>query len=101
MYRSAWHAGLKTTYYLRSLGASGVDKATLKREEGSPRPPPAKTKAEDRHFATVLATAPFATHRGFESPLRPQTSVLKPSSFKEDLHSGRETRLLHRSHEKW
>ncbi len=22
MYRHAWHAGLKTTYYLRTLGAS-------------------------------------------------------------------------------
>ena len=29
MYRSAWHAGLKTTYYLRSMGASGIEKATL------------------------------------------------------------------------
>ncbi|MEK7745000.1 MAG: ribonucleoside-diphosphate reductase subunit alpha, partial [Elusimicrobiota bacterium] len=27
MYRSAWHAGLKTTYYLRSMGASGIEKA--------------------------------------------------------------------------
>ena len=29
MYRSAWHAGLKTTYYLRTLGASGIEKATV------------------------------------------------------------------------
>jgi len=29
MYRSAWHAGLKTTYYLRSLGASNIEKATV------------------------------------------------------------------------
>ncbi|MSU24310.1 MAG: ribonucleoside-diphosphate reductase subunit alpha [Opitutus sp.] len=29
MYRSAWHAGLKTTYYLRSLGASNIEKATI------------------------------------------------------------------------
>ncbi|MBE34861.1 MAG: ribonucleoside-diphosphate reductase subunit alpha [Opitutaceae bacterium] len=28
MYRHAWHAGLKTTYYLRSLGASNIEKAT-------------------------------------------------------------------------
>jgi ribonucleoside-diphosphate reductase alpha chain len=28
MYRSAWHVGLKTTYYLRSLGASNIEKAT-------------------------------------------------------------------------
>ncbi|MSU69585.1 MAG: ribonucleoside-diphosphate reductase subunit alpha [Opitutaceae bacterium] len=29
MYRAAWHVGLKTTYYLRSLGASNIEKATV------------------------------------------------------------------------
>ena len=29
MYRAAWHAGLKTTYYLRTLGASNIEKATV------------------------------------------------------------------------
>ena len=29
MYRSAWHSGLKTTYYLRSLSASNIEKATI------------------------------------------------------------------------
>lgn len=29
MYRRAWHVGLKTTYYLRSLGASNIEKATV------------------------------------------------------------------------
>lgn len=29
MYRRAWHTGLKTTYYLRSLGASGTEKASV------------------------------------------------------------------------
>jgi len=29
MYRRAWHAGLKTTYYLRTLGASAIEKATV------------------------------------------------------------------------
>jgi ribonucleoside-diphosphate reductase alpha chain len=29
MYRRAWHAGLKTTYYLRTLGASTIQKATV------------------------------------------------------------------------
>ena len=28
MYRRAWHAALKTTYYLRTLGASAIEKAT-------------------------------------------------------------------------
>lgn len=29
MYRHAWHTGIKTTYYLRSLGASNIEKATV------------------------------------------------------------------------
>jgi len=29
MYRRAWRAGLKTTYYLRTLGASAIEKATV------------------------------------------------------------------------
>ena len=29
MYRYAWRAGLKTTYYLRTLGASNIEKATV------------------------------------------------------------------------
>ncbi|MGE9291689.1 MAG: ribonucleoside-diphosphate reductase subunit alpha, partial [Puniceicoccales bacterium] len=29
MYRAAWRKGLKTTYYLRSLGASNIEKATV------------------------------------------------------------------------
>ncbi|MEX0323370.1 MAG: ribonucleoside-diphosphate reductase subunit alpha [Puniceicoccaceae bacterium] len=29
MYRNAWHFGLKTTYYLRTLGASNIEKATV------------------------------------------------------------------------
>jgi len=33
MYRYAWHAGLKTTYYLRTLGASAIEKSTVSREE--------------------------------------------------------------------
>jgi ribonucleoside-diphosphate reductase alpha chain len=27
--RRAWRAGLKTTYYLRTLGASAIEKATV------------------------------------------------------------------------
>ena len=34
LYREAWHAGLKTTYYLRSRSATHVEKSTLKRVDG-------------------------------------------------------------------
>ena len=30
MYRAAWRKGLKTTYYLRTLGASNIEKATVR-----------------------------------------------------------------------
>ncbi len=29
LYRKAWLLGLKTTYYLRSMGATGTEKATI------------------------------------------------------------------------
>ncbi len=29
MYRAAWNKGLKTTYYLRTLGASRIEKSTV------------------------------------------------------------------------
>jgi ribonucleoside-diphosphate reductase alpha chain len=32
MYRRAWHTGLKTTYYLRTLGASTIEKTTVAAE---------------------------------------------------------------------
>ena len=54
MYRRAWHAGLKTTYYLRTLGASSIEKATV--------PAPATT-AE----LVGLAVAPPAV----EAPIDP------------------------------
>ncbi len=34
LYREAWHAGLKTTYYLRSSSATHVEKSTMRRTDG-------------------------------------------------------------------
>jgi ribonucleoside-diphosphate reductase alpha chain len=34
MYKLAWQAGLKTTYYLRSLGATNAEKSTLDKTRG-------------------------------------------------------------------
>jgi ribonucleoside-diphosphate reductase alpha chain len=36
MYRAAWRQGLKTTYYLRTLGASNIEKATVSLNQGKP-----------------------------------------------------------------
>ena len=38
MYRRAWRAGLKTTYYLRTLGASSIEKATVSTERSDAAP---------------------------------------------------------------
>jgi ribonucleoside-diphosphate reductase alpha chain len=40
MYRHAWHAGLKTTYYLRTLGASTIEKATVQAPVAAAAPSP-------------------------------------------------------------
>ena len=53
MYRYAWHAGLKTTYYLRTKAASGVEKSSLKTSQGAIR--------ED---AATAAAAAFAAAVG-------------------------------------
>jgi len=36
MYRAAWRQGLKTTYYLRTLGASNIEKATVSLAQTKP-----------------------------------------------------------------
>ncbi|NBD38095.1 MAG: ribonucleoside-diphosphate reductase subunit alpha [Verrucomicrobia bacterium] len=48
MYRAAWNHGLKTTYYLRTLGASNIEKATvsMKKEQSNGANGHAPTEAE-------------------------------------------------------
>jgi ribonucleoside-diphosphate reductase alpha chain len=41
MYRRAWRVGLKTTYYLRTMGASSIEKSTV----SAPVPTPAEVEA--------------------------------------------------------
>jgi ribonucleoside-diphosphate reductase alpha chain len=58
MYRHAWRAGLKTTYYLRSLGASNIEKATISVKKEM-RGATGETKEETviRDDATAVAEA--------------------------------------------
>ena len=60
MYRNAWHAGLKTTYYLRGLGASNIEKATVQVKKEM-RGAAGETNAETatRDAAALLSTQPF------------------------------------------
>ena len=64
----AWHAGLKTTYYLRTLGASNIEKATVavKKEvrgaikEGAGRRPKLRRRRWRRIAPQVKADAEAA-----------------------------------------
>ena len=64
MYRHAWHAGLKTTYYLRTLGASNIEKATVsvkKEMRGATAETTAQTSTRnDAENAATAATAAAA-----------------------------------------
>jgi len=50
MYRLAWKKGLKTTYYLRSLGATTVEKSTINTREHNHVTPLSPVKAEARSY---------------------------------------------------
>ncbi len=57
MYRAAWHKGLKTTYYLRTMGASNIEKASVsmkKEMRGVGVPAAAKEVTEEEKLACSL-----------------------------------------------
>jgi ribonucleoside-diphosphate reductase alpha chain len=54
MYRHAWHTGLKTTYYLRTLGASTIEKATV---QATVEVPASTAAAADAAACSVEAAA--------------------------------------------
>jgi len=73
MYRAAWRAGLKTTYYLRTLGASNIEKATISNRKEI-RGAAGETKAEtatrdvrDAAAASALNSSPAITTTPFPS----------------------------------
>jgi len=70
MYRRAWHTGLKTTYYLRSTGASNIETATTSTKKevrgvagATPTPAPAQ---KEYTAAEKLACSIEAMRRGEE-----------------------------------
>jgi ribonucleoside-diphosphate reductase alpha chain len=102
MYRSAWHAGLKTTYYLRSLGASGVEKATLnvkKEIRGAAGETKAETATRDTAAAATalnnataeMTTAPFPTAGGSTADLSTLNS--QPSTPSKKVFTAEEKRV--------
>lgn len=58
VYIAAWKAGLKTTYYLRSLGASAIEKSTLDVTKQFDRPAAAPVPAAEPEPVPVAVAAP-------------------------------------------
>jgi ribonucleoside-diphosphate reductase alpha chain len=56
-YQYAWKKGLKTTYYLRTLGASAIEKSTLDHSRNYESQPDEVPAASDGNGASVPATA--------------------------------------------
>ncbi|HWD68768.1 MAG TPA: ribonucleoside-diphosphate reductase subunit alpha [Solirubrobacteraceae bacterium] len=57
MYRAAWRAGLKTTYYLRTLGASAIEKATVSAAAAVAAPAPVAPAPVEEDFPALDAAA--------------------------------------------
>ena len=54
MYQYAWRTGLKTTYYLRTLGASNIEKATVEKAPKADKPEKTYT-AEEKSACSIEA----------------------------------------------
>ncbi|MET3926377.1 ribonucleoside-diphosphate reductase subunit alpha [Devosia sp. 2618] len=61
LYRSAWKAGLKTTYYLRSRSATHVEKSTLKGTDGKLNAVAVSAPVIAAPVAQVVEAAPVRT----------------------------------------
>ena len=55
MYRAAWRCGLKTTYYLRTLGASNIEKATIAVKKQGVETPKKEYTAEEKMACSIEA----------------------------------------------
>ena len=55
MYRAAWRSGLKTTYYLRTLGASNIEKATIAVKKQGVEAPKKEYTAEEKMACSIEA----------------------------------------------
>jgi ribonucleoside-diphosphate reductase alpha chain len=58
MYRQAWRTGLKTTYYLRTLGASSIEKATVSAAASASVPTEPAEQAITATAAPVIPAPP-------------------------------------------
>lgn len=83
MYRAAWKSGLKTTYYLRTLGASNIEKATVSVKK-EVRGAAGETKAETATRDAGVAAAQAATAQ----PKKTYTEAEKKACSIEAMKNG-------------
>ena len=81
MYMIAWEKGLKTTYYLRSMGATRIEKSTLDITKYDN----VVGKRERNEFGRVVDTPAQAAPA--QPAARPQAPVVKVKEFKEDCEA--------------
>jgi ribonucleoside-diphosphate reductase alpha chain len=97
VYEYAWNAGLKTTYYLRSLGASQVEKSTVnssefgsthKRDAGVSSSPVVSTESMPSPVVmeTAVASA-VAVAQAVVSPMSPVVSEMSASPATSSVES--------------
>ncbi len=83
LYMLAWHMGLKTTYYLRTLAATSVEKSTVELEVSTTPisvvgPEPVLTAPEPEAPVTVVMASPLEERVAL--PLGESAAVVDPAS---------------------
>lgn len=76
LYKLAWVRGLKTTYYLRSMGATAAEKTSSAKPMATASSTPSATPSIAPAAATAAATDEFALGEGMEAPKA--CSILEP-----------------------
>ena len=79
VYKQAWYMGLKTTYYLRSLGASSVEKSTLDINKNYDNKPEAVTET------VVIEAVKIESPEEFAPAVKPEAIVLEIPVKKPEL----------------
>lgn len=80
IYMHAWEMGLKTTYYLRTLGASDIEKSTVQLEKGGETDPSADANPQPQvEPTTQTSDAPAPVSNPTEHP-QPVTATQQETS---------------------
>lgn len=80
MYLYAWEKGLKTTYYLRTVAASGVEKSTVDLQQSS-TPFTTKTGAEAEMAQVKVASAVSPVPGAAMAPVMEEPSLVRACSL--------------------